>query len=1091
MRRKALLAPLLLVIIAMVAVPAPGPVVHGSPDRFEIIDTWWSTSAGAKLVEVAPGDEAVLHIALRYLGLLPASDVVVNTSLPKGLVVVGTGSSENSTSFRGPLKRGSVITVSIPVYISRSVEPGNYSISLTVQYYTPRSGKNLEELECVVEVSGRPSVVVRSLTPSIPVGTSVVLLEVANEGSASAEEVYVRLDSSTQGVSIVNGSVLIEQLEPNESRVIRVAVTTPPYSQPTPIRLRAQYSYRSAKGIGYAGENSIELYAQPQYPRLSIGINNTIVGPGATCISIAVRNLGDSGVRNLTLYLEAQNPLHLCSPTRVYLGALDPNSSAVANALLCPLPVAGISRAVLRIEASYLDEYGVEHSETQSFDLYILPPLRTPLLVNATVPTLSPGEEGVVELTVENRGSGAVENLCIYPSSSSLQVLGQVPACITELGPGSHTVFTVRIAAPRNPGTYVLSTELRYIDPETGSEESLHFSTSVRVEEPRTAVIVELTPTRVIGGRVSLLTLRIVNVGEAELSDVYAVLDAKTIQLLNISRFEIGAVAPGRGAEVTIAVKAPSVQADTVGSLTVSLYWKTPWGTSGASTYTVPIYVSAPLPEKVVDVYVEPSTLEAYSFVKLRVVIRNTGSESVRNIVVELKSLEPLKPMRSIGSVTLGNLAPGETRVIEVPVAVPDAPGIHQLSLRVSYLDSYGGEHSYSVELVVAVVQRVPKLTIRAEPQELRSPSVSTVMLRVVNEGGVPIKGVVLRIQPSDVLGVANSTPISIGDLEPGRAAEIPVTLYVPRVSEVRISRLTVVATYLDPLGGEHSDTRYIYLRILPPEPTVGISVKPLVNELTIGKASRLCIEVRNNGTHTLKGLSIDVEPSQVGVVLGTPRFFIDVLRGGEAKRLCLEVYVPANVGASTMRVTVSGSYLDEDLGATQSFTDRFSVLLRGHIELSLVDFAVIPEKPSPGQPFSITITVTNVGTSTAYAAYAVPKLEGLPLRVFGPRSTFIGNIEVNAPTTFTINLLLMNTSQRRLVLPVTVMYMDNLRTLHSKTFNIPIELAPPSRGGKLSGSIPRRAAGSEGFSAQLVIAVGVAVAVAAVAGTVYIYRRR
>ena len=129
----------------------------------------------------------------------------------------------------------------------------------------------------------------------------------------------------------------------------------------------------------------------------------------------------------------------------------------------------------------------------------------------------------------------------------------------------------------------------------------------------------------------------------------------------------------------------------------------------------------------------------------------------------------------------------------------------------------------------------------------------------------------------------------------------------------------------------------------------------------------------------------------------------------------------------------------------SQTETHVLSLLLRGLIDISLTDFAVIPATPRTGSPFSITITVTNLGTSTAYAAYATPSLEDLPLKAFGPIQTYVGNIETNLPTTFTINLQLEATSLTELTLPVTLSYMDNLRAAHEVFFDIPITVAPPS----------------------------------------------
>jgi len=166
-------------------------------------------------------------------------------------------------------------------------------------------------------------------------------------------------------------------------------------------------------------------------------------------------------------------------------------------------------------------------------------------------------------------------------------------------------------------------------------------------------------------------------------------------------------------------------------------------------------------------------------------------------------------------------------------------------------------------------------------------------------------------------------------------------------------------------------------------------------------------------------------------------------LEAGSNASVYTEIYVAPTTTAPTATLTVTATYLDEDLQIVRSDDYRLIVLLRGSIEISLTDIAVIPSTPVSGSPFSITVTVTNIGTSTASAAYAIPTLGNIPVRPFGSRSVYIGNIEVNLPTAFTLNLQLDNTTESSTTIPVVLSYMDNLRTAHNITFSVPITITP------------------------------------------------
>jgi len=90
-------------------------------------------------------------------------------------------------------------------------------------------------------------------------------------------------------------------------------------------------------------------------------------------------------------------------------------------------------------------------------------------------------------------------------------------------------------------------------------------------------------------------------------------------------------------------------------------------------------------------------------------------------------------------------------------------------------------------------------------------------------------------------------------------------------------------------------------------------------------------------------------------------------------------------------------------------------------------------------------MTITNIGTSTAYALYAIPLIKGLPLKIYGTKSTYVGNVEVNVPITFTITLMLSREVKediRSLEIPIMLIYMDNLRTIHNVTLTVPVTIA-------------------------------------------------
>ena len=376
-----------------------------------------------------------------------------------------------------------------------------------------------------------------------------------------------------------------------------------------------------------------------------------------------------------------------------------------------------------------------------------------------------------------------------------------------------------------------------------------------------------------------------------------------------------------------------------------------------------------------------------------------------------------------------------------------------------------------------------PALAIRALNDSLRQGE-QRVLLLLLNEGDASMHGFRITRIHSSTISIELARYELIGELKPGENLTLPVRLFVPPGLSGKIASLTVEGSYLGPTNVVYSFSKSIQLPVKPSNPApLRLSITP--GELTIGRRSRIRIRLENTGGHSLSEIEMSLSPEGALKIFGLTSFYIEKLPPGESRLIETEVYVPL-VASQTASLKVAVTYLDDDLWISRSETHHLSVLLRGFIDISLTDTAVIPSAPTPGSPFSITITITNIGTSTAYAAYAIPDLRGLPLRSFGPRSVYVGNIETNLPTTITINLQLENTTQRRIVLPVIIRYLDNLRTPHNVTFNIPINVAPLIKS-EIHASKPRKT----GMSIQDPLLLGIIAILIAAAVVIVIALKR
>lgn len=353
-------------------------------------------------------------------------------------------------------------------------------------------------------------------------------------------------------------------------------------------------------------------------------------------------------------------------------------------------------------------------------------------------------------------------------------------------------------------------------------------------------------------------------------------------------------------------------------------------------------------------------------------------------------------------------------------------------------------------------------------------------LIALTNEGDATAQNFeIVKVHSSSASVEVENTTFQ-DSLVPGGNVTAALSVFVPSAMKGQILPLTIEASYLGPTNVFYLFSETLQIPVKPFNPVSRLRLDLDPRELIIGKSNRVQIDLGNTGSHSISEIELTLSPDNILKIFGPTVLYINRLGPEERLQVDTEIYVPSTTLAPTASLSVIVTYFDEGVWIAQSENYQLSVLLRGFIEISLTDVAVIPSTPRMGGPFSITITVTNVGTSTAYAAYAVPALEDLPLKAFGPKSVYIGNIELNLPTTFTVNLQLENTTVRAIVLPVTLRYMDNLRSQHNVTFNVPINVAPQtsstSQTSQRGGYLPEDLLITAGIATVAVVAVVIVV---------------
>jgi hypothetical protein len=501
-----------------------------------------------------------------------------------------------------------------------------------------------------------------------------------------------------------------------------------------------------------------------------------------------------------------------------------------------------------------------------------------------------------------------------------------------------------------------------------------------------------------------------------------------------------------------------------------------------------------------IDVYWgtnDPVEVSPGDVATLTIILRYEADNSFNNLQAILDLPSGFKAVGGGMKATVyhsGSISPGSLLQLEFPIFITTDVkiGTHRADLEVEY---------YVSNVIVPVDELSVKLEVTGKPSiDLMTPidyiheGKQEVPIVVTNVGDALMQNLqIINIYSSDA-SVELLNGKLWGDLEPGENTTVLLLVHV--LTEVKGEALSfnLEFSFLGPNNIAYSSSETLQVLMKATAPTSPLRVDLNTTELDMGIKNKIYIDLVNDGLYDLVDIELTLSPGNNIQIFGSRVLHVNVLASGETKRIEIESYVPATSEDPTTLLTTTVTYFDTSLSTFQSETYELRIILRGLIDVSLTDYVVIPETPSPGDPISITFTITNMGASRARSASAEAQLEGLPLTPYGQMTTYIGNINTDQPTTFTINLQLQQTNETSITVPITLTYLDNLRTSHDITFDIPvtIETQQSQPTNPSEPSQPSQGDSGESFlfstEGMIVVATGIVIFVVVI---IWVLRRR
>ncbi|MEM1549107.1 MAG: hypothetical protein QXO74_01935 [Candidatus Methanomethylicia archaeon] len=440
-----------------------------------------------------------------------------------------------------------------------------------------------------------------------------------------------------------------------------------------------------------------------------------------------------------------------------------------------------------------------------------------------------------------------------------------------------------------------------------------------------------------------------------------------------------------------------------------------------------------------------PIEVTGGDYTSIVVLLRYEGKWSFNNLMAKLNLPNTIKASNPDNKAVIyykSTINPGTIIQLEYQVYItPQASkGVYLLTLELEYFVPNYGLTIDVIHIPMEITGR-PNIQMRIANETVFEGK-QKITLNIENIGDAEAYNLqITKVYSSSItINTINNTYIEC--IKPNETFTSMLDVYIPSTMKGKTIQVNVDVIFHGPRNSIYTKTYTIQTLVNPQEIPPQINVQLSTGELYIGKINSINARIINTIDADLRDVKITMSTDAILKVFGTSTTYVERIKPGQIMEIPMEIYVPLTTSA-TGSLTIVVSYYDTEKQISRSETNQFTILLKGFIEITLTDVTIIPSSPRPGSPFSITITITNTGTSTAYATHAIPILENLPIQPFGSRSVYIGNVDVNMPTTFTLNLQLLNTTQSQVKLPVMLRYMDNLRYISNVIFNITINISP------------------------------------------------
>lgn len=604
---------------------------------------------------------------------------------------------------------------------------------------------------------------------------------------------------------------------------------------------------------------------------------------------------------------------------------------------------------------------------------------------------------------------------------------------------------------------------------------------------------ISLDKTTFIAGENNLVYLTIRNIGDARAYQIWISISlpssaASSLMILNGSdgRWYIDSLDSLEKASIPMTIYVSPLAAGGVYQITFTISYQ--YYGSRTETRSIGIYVP-PIESKGAQLSLEviPYELEPGTINNVILKVRNIGDMDAKQVIITLSSTpSSISLIGSDGKWIIDSIKVGSEFIIPLSIYASSTSGQYQIPITLSYYDNVKSktETRYLTFIIPIAISPYVDFELSITPQEVKVGEINKAFIIIHNNGNGIAKNIQVNLITTSLpLVLFNSDgKWLIEELRPNETIKIEVNLYATTSGAYQ---LPLTISYYDSFLRIKQENYYLAVKVQPTFSPISIIDVNLSNSIIkAGEVNEVELIIENVGDGDVNSLLISVGlPGMVALLGMDGNLYLNKLRPGEVARLPLKIFALPSASGSLISMTITASYFD-DGGKSKQQSSSLGLIIRGSPDFVILDSYVYPPQISPGTQFSLTVSMINLGTSTAQSMIIYPK-QSKDLRPTSDEKIFIGDVAVNVPTSFTISYIAENITSGRYAISMDYSYRDSLGQTYRGTLEIPVNISIRQQVATTTHSIT---SSFTLFNPYILLAV---FALVAVVLTVYVKKRR